>query len=143
MIVATFCRRIATESPRIRREGRLRQTVIVPFRAIWLNSAQPVNRREATMKNIRGKRALVTGAASGIGREIALTLALEGTHVYLLDVDGERLNETVREAQRCGVEAVGVTCDLLKPPQLTAALSAMLDAWGAIDILVNNAGVAY
>jgi short-subunit dehydrogenase len=95
------------------------------------------------MKSIRGKRALVTGAASGIGREIALRLALEGVHVYLLDVDADGLTQVVRDAQICGVEAIGVRCDLTKPAEIAAALSTMLDAWGAIDILVNNAGVAY
>jgi len=95
------------------------------------------------MKTIRGKRALVTGAASGIGREIALQLALEGVHVYLLDVDAEGLADVVRDAQVCGVEAVAAQCDLTQPAQITAAISDMLAAWGTIDILVNNAGVAF
>jgi NAD(P)-dependent dehydrogenase (short-subunit alcohol dehydrogenase family) len=95
------------------------------------------------MKTIRGKRALVTGAASGIGREIALQLALEGVHVYLLDIDAEGLAEVVRDAQVCGVDAVAAQCDLSQPEQIAAALSCMLAAWGSIDILVNNAGVAF
>jgi short-subunit dehydrogenase len=95
------------------------------------------------MKLIRGKRALVTGAASGIGREIALQLALEGAHVYLLDVDEDRLTQVVRDARVCGVEVVGVRCDLSKAAEITAATSALLAAWGTLDILVNNAGVAY
>lgn len=95
------------------------------------------------MKSIRGRRALVTGAASGIGKEIALNLALEGVHVYLFDVDADGLANTVREARRCGVEAVGVRCDLTNPSEITASIDTMLAAWGWIDILVNNAGVAY
>jgi NAD(P)-dependent dehydrogenase (short-subunit alcohol dehydrogenase family) len=95
------------------------------------------------MKSVRGKRALVTGAASGIGREIALQLALEGAHVYLLDVDADGLAEVVRDARVCGVDAVGVRCDLSKPAEITAALSEMQAAWGTLDILVNNAGVAF
>ena len=95
------------------------------------------------MKSVRGKRALVTGAASGIGREIALQLALEGAHVYLLDVDAEGLAEVVRDARVCGVEVVGVRCDLSKPAEIAAALSDMLAAWDGVDILVNNAGVAF
>jgi NAD(P)-dependent dehydrogenase (short-subunit alcohol dehydrogenase family) len=95
------------------------------------------------MKSVRGKRALITGAASGIGREIALQLALEGAHVYLLDVDAEKLAEVVRDAQVCGVEAVGAKCDLTQPADIAAALSQMQAAWGPLDILVNNAGVVF
>jgi NAD(P)-dependent dehydrogenase (short-subunit alcohol dehydrogenase family) len=95
------------------------------------------------MKSVRGKRALVTGAASGIGREIALQLALEGAHVYLLDVDAEGLAEVVRDARVCGVDVVGVRCDLSKPAEIAGALAGMLAAWDGVDILVNNAGVAF
>jgi short-subunit dehydrogenase len=95
------------------------------------------------MKSVRGKRALVTGAASGIGREIALALALEGAHVYLIDIDEAALAEVVRDAQVCGVEAVGARCDLSQPEEVSAALKELMAAWGGIDILVNNAGVAY
>src|ERR1700735_5039019 len=89
------------------------------------------------MRSIYGKRALVTGAASGIGREIALALALEGAHVYLLDVDAEGLAEVVRDARVCGVEALAARCDLTRPADITAALAEMLSAWGPIDILIN------
>jgi NAD(P)-dependent dehydrogenase (short-subunit alcohol dehydrogenase family) len=95
------------------------------------------------MKSIRGKRALVTGAASGIGREIALQLALEGTHVYLLDVDEEGLADVVRDARVCGVDVAGARCDLTQSAQITETLSEILRGWGPIDILVNNAGVAF
>lgn len=95
------------------------------------------------MKSVRGKRALVTGAASGIGREIALALALEGAHVYLLDIDEAALAEVVRDARVCGIEAVAARCDLSQPEEITVALKEMRAAWGEIDILVNNAGVAY
>lgn len=95
------------------------------------------------MKSIRGKRALITGAASGIGREIALRLALEGADVWLLDIDLDGLQDVARHARVCGVEAVASRCDLSEPAEISAALAEMLAAWGAPDILVNNAGVAY
>src|SRR5580700_12231551 len=95
------------------------------------------------MKSIRGKRALITGAASGIGREIALRLALEGADAWLLDIDLAGLNDVVRDAQVCGVEAVARRCDLSDSAQVSIAIAELLSAWGAIDILVNNAGVAY
>jgi short-subunit dehydrogenase len=95
------------------------------------------------MKSIRGRRALVTGAASGIGREIALRLALEGADVWLLDVDLAGLQDVAHDAQVCGVEAVATRCDLSDPAEISAVIAEILSAWGAIDILVNNAGVAY
>ncbi|HET6327743.1 MAG TPA: SDR family oxidoreductase [Planctomycetaceae bacterium] len=95
------------------------------------------------MKSIRGKRALVTGAASGIGREIALRLALEGADVWLLDVDLAGLQEVAHDARVCGVEAVAARCDLSESTEISAAIADMLAAWGSIDILVNNAGVAF
>jgi short-subunit dehydrogenase len=95
------------------------------------------------MKSIRGKRALVTGAASGIGREIALRLALEGADVWLLDLDLDGLNEVVRDAQVCGVEAVARHCDLSEPAEISTSVAELLSTWGELDILINNAGVAY
>jgi NAD(P)-dependent dehydrogenase (short-subunit alcohol dehydrogenase family) len=95
------------------------------------------------MKSIRGKRALITGAASGIGREIALRLALEGADVWLLDVDLAGLDDVVRDAQVCGVEAVARRCDLSDSAVVSEAIGELLASWGSIDILVNNAGVAY
>jgi NAD(P)-dependent dehydrogenase (short-subunit alcohol dehydrogenase family) len=95
------------------------------------------------MKSIRGKRALITGAASGIGREIALRLALEGADAWLLDIDLAGLNDVVRDAQVCGVEAVARRCDLSDSAQVSIAIAELLSAWGSVDILINNAGVAY
>jgi NAD(P)-dependent dehydrogenase (short-subunit alcohol dehydrogenase family) len=95
------------------------------------------------MKSIRNKKALVTGAASGIGRSIALALAREGADVYLLDVDAAGLDSAVAEASQCNVTAIGALCDLTQPVQIAEAISEMLNRWQHIDILVNNAGVAY
>jgi NAD(P)-dependent dehydrogenase (short-subunit alcohol dehydrogenase family) len=95
------------------------------------------------MKSIRGKRALITGAASGIGREIALRFALEGADVWLLDIDLAGLKQVVRDAQICGVQAIAAHCDLSEPGEISAAIAEMLSTWGAIDIVVNNAGVAF
>ncbi len=95
------------------------------------------------MKSFRGKRALVTGAASGIGREIALRLALEGADLWLLDIDLDGLQDVVRDARVCGVQAVARRCDLSAAAEISTALAELLAEWGALDILVNNAGVAY
>jgi short-subunit dehydrogenase len=95
------------------------------------------------MKHLKGKRCLLTGAASGIGRALALNLAREGVHLYLLDVDAGGLAAVVEECRRHNVVAVGRVCDLSQPTQISAAIADLLARWKYIDLLVNNAGVAY
>jgi short-subunit dehydrogenase len=95
------------------------------------------------MKHLKGKRCLLTGAASGIGRELALQLAAEGVHLYLLDVNVPGLCAVVDECRQRGVVAVGRQCDLSQPTQISSAIADLLSRWQYIDLLVNNAGVAY
>lgn len=95
------------------------------------------------MKLLKGKRCLLTGAASGIGRALALQLAAEGVHLYLLDVDATGLQATINDCRAQGVVAVGRVCDLSQPPQISAAIADVLSRWQFIDLLVNNAGVAF
>jgi len=95
------------------------------------------------MREIFGKKALVTGAASGIGRSIALALAREGAALFLLDIRGRKLDAVVSEARALGVEAMGRECDLTDPEGVAKAINELLEAWGGLDILVNNAGVLY
>jgi len=95
------------------------------------------------MREIRGKIALVTGAASGIGRAIALRLAQEGAHLFLLDVDEDGLKGVVSSARQHGVEAVGCRCNVSQPAQIDRSIDKLLRCWGHADILVNNAGVTY
>jgi NAD(P)-dependent dehydrogenase (short-subunit alcohol dehydrogenase family) len=105
--------------------------------------AAALDRERGSMKTIRGKRALVTGAASGIGRAISLALAREGADLYLLDLDDEKLAGVVAEAEQYGTEVVGQRCDLARPDSINAAVRAFLQTWQHLDILVNNAGVSY
>jgi len=88
-----------------------------------------------------GKRAVVTGGGSGIGRAIATTFAARGAEVHILDVNQEGSEETVREVGALGV-AVAHRCDVTDGTDVERAFDEMLRA-GAIDILVNNAGVAH
>ena len=95
------------------------------------------------MKTIRGTRALVTGAASGIGRSIALALAREGAHLFLLDIDEEALAAVAGEARALGVEVVARRCDLRDPDQIDRSIGELTESWGQLHILVNNAGLLY
>lgn len=91
--------------------------------------------------SLAGKVAMVTGAASGIGRAIALRLAAAGARVALLDVDGERGEGVAAEIRSRGGEALFLRCDVTSDRDCRAAVSAVKDTFGRIDILCNNAGI--
>jgi 3-oxoacyl-[acyl-carrier protein] reductase len=95
------------------------------------------------MRALRGKKALVTGAAHGIGRAIAIALAREGVSLWLIDIDPVELSATAGEARRQGVEAIDWICDLADPSEITLAVRQLLTRWNGLDILVNNAGIAH
>ncbi len=95
------------------------------------------------MRDLKNKLTLVTGGASGIGRAIALGLANEGAHVFLVDIDAEKNAKTAAEIQALGVQCVSRTCDVSDPAQIATVVDEVLSQWGALDILVNNAGVLY
>ena len=95
------------------------------------------------MKVIRGRKALVTGAASGIGRGIALALAREGADLTVWDLDEAGLASLVDEIRPLGVTVHTARVDLTQSGEITAAIKLLLEQTQTIDILVNNAGVAY
>ncbi len=90
---------------------------------------------------IRNKRALVTGASSGIGRGIALALAAEGVRLAICARDRQRLTEVALELTRAGAVApVIIAADLATPDGVSEAAAATRAELGGVDILVNNAG---
>ena len=95
------------------------------------------------MQLLKNKNALVTGAATGIGRAIALRLAEEGVHLFLLDIDPHGLSEVVAAAKQCGVSAKSRVCDVSRLADITASVEQGLNCWGSFDLLVNNAGITY
>jgi len=95
------------------------------------------------MRSLDNKIALVTGAASGIGRAVALRLAREGTHLFLLDVDTSGLEVVVASTMSSGVNVRARRCDLRQPEQISASVRELLADWKHLDLLVNNAGIGY
>ena len=85
---------------------------------------------------------MVTGAASGIGRGIALRLAEMGASVALLDIDEGRAADAATQIQKCGGEALVLRCDVRKVLDCQTATDAVVKKWGKIDILCNCAGIA-
>lgn len=90
---------------------------------------------------LEGKIAIVTGAASGIGREIALTYAREGANVAIADLNLDGANGVASEIRDLGVQAMGVAMDVANEEQVNAGVDAVASKWGGIDILVSNAGI--
>jgi NAD(P)-dependent dehydrogenase (short-subunit alcohol dehydrogenase family) len=90
---------------------------------------------------VNDKVAVITGAASGIGRETAHRYAEYGAAVVAVDIDRERGEETVRSIADDGGEARFVTGDVTKPADLETAVETAVDAYGGLDIMVNNAGI--
>jgi NAD(P)-dependent dehydrogenase (short-subunit alcohol dehydrogenase family) len=93
------------------------------------------------MASLKGKRALITGAASGIGRATALLFAREGAAVAVVDVDRQSGTSVVDEIIREGGKAVFVHCDVARADDCQRAVKETLDRLGGLDILFNNAGV--
>jgi len=87
-----------------------------------------------------GKIALVTGASSGIGREIALAFARQGAKVVVNGRDHDRVEAVAADIRDLGREAVGIPADVTVKAQVTALVAGTVSAFGRIDVLVNNAG---
>jgi 3-oxoacyl-[acyl-carrier protein] reductase len=93
-------------------------------------------------RTIAGRTAIVTGAASGMGRATARLFAEDGARVALVDRPGADTEAVVEEIAGGGGTAVAIAADLADPEAPAAAVRAARDALGPIDILVNNAGVS-
>jgi len=93
------------------------------------------------MYDLQGKTSLVTGAAQGLGRGIALELAKAGANVVIADLKQEKAKVVVDQIKALGVDAIAIECDVTDDLSVTTAIQDALNYFPAIDILVNNAGV--
>ena len=91
---------------------------------------------------LENKVALITGAASGIGRASAQLFAREGARLLLSDVQEDKLKETVRLVRDAGGEAEPMLCDVSKADQVDALIARGVETYGRLDCAFNNAGVA-
>lgn len=91
--------------------------------------------------DFKGKNALVTGAASGIGRATAITLAENGATVVIVDIDCEKLMLTKEELAQTGAEVFAYVCDISNEDAVSDVVADVLSKLGRIDILINNAAV--
>jgi NAD(P)-dependent dehydrogenase (short-subunit alcohol dehydrogenase family) len=94
----------------------------------------------ATMEDLRGKAAVVTGGAGGIGQAMGRRFGHEGMKVVLADVLAEPLDEATRALADEGIEAVGVVTDVTDYSSVASLAKEVLDRFGAVHVVCNNAG---
>jgi NAD(P)-dependent dehydrogenase (short-subunit alcohol dehydrogenase family) len=93
------------------------------------------------MRRLEGRIALVTGAASGIGRAMAQLFAEEGAHVYLADVNGAGAETAAAEIAATGLATQAIAADVSLGQDVTAMFRTVETCHGRLDVLVNNAGL--
>ncbi|AFZ47891.1 short-chain dehydrogenase/reductase SDR [Cyanobacterium stanieri PCC 7202] len=89
------------------------------------------------------KRAIITGASSGIGKAVAIKFAQAGIDLCLIARSAQKLDEVAKIAADYGVQVKTHPFDLENTSQVQGAIAHIVEQWGGIDILVNNAGIAY
>lgn len=92
--------------------------------------------------DLTGQVAVVTGASSGLGKDAAIAYAKSGANVALLARRVEKLEETKKEIERLGRQALTVECDVTSEEKVKAAVEKIMNYFGKVDILLNCAGVA-
>jgi meso-butanediol dehydrogenase/(S,S)-butanediol dehydrogenase/diacetyl reductase len=95
----------------------------------------------AESRALDGKVALITGAATGIGRASALLFAGAGARVALADVRGSELERTAADVRAAGGAVTSVVADLARPEECATVVESAIRAFGRLDVLLNNAGV--
>ena len=90
---------------------------------------------------LKDKVAIITGAASGIGKEIALVYARAGAKIAIADLNLEQAQKTADEIKRLGQDAMAVAMDVTNESQVNQGVDHVAEYFGHIDVLVSNAGI--
>ena len=88
------------------------------------------------------RRVLITGAASGLGKSLALRFAADGWRVAVCDLDEDRLRQTAEEIDRAGGNCMYLRADVTSEQDIEQLSESVCNNWGGLDVLVNNAGIA-
>jgi NAD(P)-dependent dehydrogenase (short-subunit alcohol dehydrogenase family) len=96
----------------------------------------------ALQQRFPGKRAFVTGAASGLGLALCERLARHGWKLLVVDINEERLTRAEERLQALGAQTMKMVLDVTRYPELEDAANILLQAWGGVDLVFNNAGIA-
>ncbi len=90
---------------------------------------------------LEGKVALITGAGSGLGRESAQLFAAEGASVAIVDIDGDRAEQTLKLVEQEGGDGIAITADVAEKDQIGTAFDQTVEHYGKLDIAWANAGI--
>ncbi len=90
---------------------------------------------------LNGKTAIVTGGASGIGRQTCLDFAEEGVNVVVADINDAGAKEVAEEIKKTGSKAIAMKCDVTKTEDVKATVAKCMEMFGRVDILICNAGI--
>lgn len=90
---------------------------------------------------IEGKVALITGSASGMGRQTAQRFAEQGAAIVINDIDADKVHATVQEFRGRGFRVLGAVADISSKPAVEGMVQSVIDEFGRVDVLVNNAGM--
>jgi len=91
--------------------------------------------------NLNGKVAVVTGAASGIGKQIALTLSAAGAAIAIADLNQDGANAVAEEIKQAGGKAIGIAMDVTNEEAVNQGIDKVAAEFGSVDILISNAGI--
>ena len=100
-----------------------------------------LNRSIPKFCDLRGKVAIITGAAKGMGKAHALKLVLAGAKVVLVDVDSSGCEQVALEIKKKRGESIFIKCDQSKKSEVDNVVAKTIEKFGKIDILINNAGI--